>query len=621
MMATAEDYAAWIVKNQDKRGTPEFETVAQAYKLAKGSGAAEKVANDAITQGAKNFNADAGFGQNLRAGIGAGMHGVAQGLGQLVGATSQADIDETKRLNQPLGQTGGGKVGEITGNVAMLAPTAFIPGANTMVGAGLIGATIGALTTPGSVVDRGAAAVFSGAGGMAGQAIPRVLGSIKAAAQPFTQSGRDAIVGRLMNRTVGDDAAQVAARMKAAQPLLPGSMPTAAEVAESGGIAALQRAMSAADPQAYTHRGMEQASARLNALRGIAGDDAKMAAAEAARDAATSTLYRQADAGVAPLDSMFNGLLQRPQFKAAVDRAAELAKDKGLTDIFFRDAKGKPVALIGEGAHFIKKALDEAGEFGSKSYTGKQSAGAANSTNEIFQTWLEKSIPEYSAAKAAYAAGSRPINQMQVGQKLLNDISPALADHGALAKETASKYALALRNSEQTANTATGFRQGLDAVMDPGQMDILNRIAQDLARKSNAQDLGRGVGSNTFQNLAMDNLSASVGGPGVLRALGAIPGVSPTATLVSKGIQGGLGFAYKNADELMRKDIAQALLNPKAAARLMESAANPGMVAQLLQKSPQKLQNVIPPEDLIRLLQASPGVVGAATVPAMMGGR
>ena len=34
-MATAQEYAAWIVKNADKQGTPEFETVAQAYQFAK----------------------------------------------------------------------------------------------------------------------------------------------------------------------------------------------------------------------------------------------------------------------------------------------------------------------------------------------------------------------------------------------------------------------------------------------------------------------------------------------------------------------------------------------------------------------------------------------------------
>ena len=34
-MATADEYAAWIVKNADKRGTPEFDTVATAYKDAR----------------------------------------------------------------------------------------------------------------------------------------------------------------------------------------------------------------------------------------------------------------------------------------------------------------------------------------------------------------------------------------------------------------------------------------------------------------------------------------------------------------------------------------------------------------------------------------------------------
>lgn len=41
-MATAEQYAEWIVANQDKKGTPEFNTVAEAYRLAKGQTTKEK---------------------------------------------------------------------------------------------------------------------------------------------------------------------------------------------------------------------------------------------------------------------------------------------------------------------------------------------------------------------------------------------------------------------------------------------------------------------------------------------------------------------------------------------------------------------------------------------------
>jgi hypothetical protein len=40
-MATAEDYAAWIVANAAKKGTPEFDTVAKAYQAARGASAAE----------------------------------------------------------------------------------------------------------------------------------------------------------------------------------------------------------------------------------------------------------------------------------------------------------------------------------------------------------------------------------------------------------------------------------------------------------------------------------------------------------------------------------------------------------------------------------------------------
>jgi hypothetical protein len=41
-MASAEDYANWIVSNQDKKGTPEFDTVAQAYKVARGQSSQTK---------------------------------------------------------------------------------------------------------------------------------------------------------------------------------------------------------------------------------------------------------------------------------------------------------------------------------------------------------------------------------------------------------------------------------------------------------------------------------------------------------------------------------------------------------------------------------------------------
>lgn len=50
-MATAEEYAGWIVKNQDKKGTPEFETVANAYKIARGQDASASAPTPTRTLG------------------------------------------------------------------------------------------------------------------------------------------------------------------------------------------------------------------------------------------------------------------------------------------------------------------------------------------------------------------------------------------------------------------------------------------------------------------------------------------------------------------------------------------------------------------------------------------
>jgi hypothetical protein len=47
-MATADEYAAWIVKNQDKKGTPDFDTVAQAYKVAKAEESATAPPKDSV---------------------------------------------------------------------------------------------------------------------------------------------------------------------------------------------------------------------------------------------------------------------------------------------------------------------------------------------------------------------------------------------------------------------------------------------------------------------------------------------------------------------------------------------------------------------------------------------
>jgi len=112
----------------------------------------------------------------LRAGIGRGMASAARGVGNLVGLVSDADIAEAKRLDAALLNTTAGKVGNVVGIAEAALPTALIPGANTMMGATLIGAGTGAATTEGDAAERLQGGLFGAAGGAAGKVLGDALG-------------------------------------------------------------------------------------------------------------------------------------------------------------------------------------------------------------------------------------------------------------------------------------------------------------------------------------------------------------------------------------------------------------------------------------------------------------
>ncbi len=99
---------------------------------------------------------------------------------KILGKADQKEIDEAKRLEKPLLNTGAGTAGNIAGSVLTTLPAAFVPGANTVAGAGLVGAVGGALqpTSEGDsrLLNTGLGAAF-GAGSQYG------LGKLATAAE------------------------------------------------------------------------------------------------------------------------------------------------------------------------------------------------------------------------------------------------------------------------------------------------------------------------------------------------------------------------------------------------------------------------------------------------------
>lgn len=362
--------------------------------------------------------------------------------------------------------------------------------------------------------------------------------------------------------------------MGAAAPVVADSLPTAAQVAENGGIAALERAVASRQPADFTQRAMEQASARLKAVRGVAGDDASMAAAVAARDAASGPLYQQAKLANYTVDPRLESLLNTPAMKQALGKAEELAANNQRPFAFDVvpanpfSGVGVPTQasrqVTGQGLQDLKMAIDTMLSDPTSGFAGKAGDAVRGLRGQLLN-WMEDANPVFKQARTTHATMSKPINQQEIGQALLQKIEPALNDYGQIASETGSKYATALRNADQTARQATKFKgAGMADIIEPGQMQALEGVATDLARKANSQNLGRGPGSNTFQNFAMDNIAGQSGAPRVLGAAMNLPGVSKVGK-----------FLYSGPEEEIQSLIAQALLDPKRGASLMGKNVRP----------------------------------------------
>ncbi|MCL5099121.1 MAG: hypothetical protein M1608_16610, partial [Candidatus Omnitrophica bacterium] len=115
---------------------------------------------------------------NALAGAGKAFTDIGRRAGQAVGVVSESDIDESRELDAELMSTKAGLAGNIAGNVAMFAPTAFIPGANTITGAALTGAATG-LVQPTGTEDSTVKNVLTGAAlGAGAQYGAQKLGSV-----------------------------------------------------------------------------------------------------------------------------------------------------------------------------------------------------------------------------------------------------------------------------------------------------------------------------------------------------------------------------------------------------------------------------------------------------------
>ncbi len=303
-MASAEDYATWIVANPDKKGTPEFDVVARAYQAARQGAKPEAPQED--TTSLRNV-VGAATEPLLHLGTGA-VAGPLSGLAGIAGAILPGKEGQGAEWASKVGHaatyepvTQGGKTatGAITYPLQLLAEGADRAGGavSDFTGSPALGAGVNAalqVAAPLGVAKGAkryvapAEGLFPGSGalGKAGEVIRNILDP------HLGESGLDRATGRVANKVAGDLQQQVVEALLAHRDKL-GAM-TAGQAAAPAGSAefsALQKIAETRNPSKYAAIEAEQEAARRKAIQEIGQTPEALDAAKADRSATAKERY------------------------------------------------------------------------------------------------------------------------------------------------------------------------------------------------------------------------------------------------------------------------------------------------------------------------------------------
>ncbi|WP_414488368.1 hypothetical protein [Stenotrophomonas maltophilia] len=445
----------------------------------------------------------------------------------------EREVASRREVDKDLMDTGAGFAGNVVGTLAQLATpgiaargtaTAPLLLPTSVRGSVAQGAVFGSaqpVASQGEVLEN---AGIGAGGGLLGAAIPAVAGravqAVRQVGAPFTRRGTEEAAARVI-RGFAEDPARLVRNPSS----VPGVQRTLAEETLDPGIAQLQRAVSAREGAAFDSLRRGNNAARVGAIRQFAGEEADIAAAEAARDAAAVPLLQRAET-VAGVDTQ------------PVREYVQQAIDANATRPTVRNAVRDVQAALNEAGddvaslYNLRKYIDDLlqGKVGGDQGYARAASRELQGVKGALDQQLESASPEFGQYLDLYRSGSAPINRMQAGQELLRRSSGGIADPTTgLEVLTPAAFGRSARNLDAIAASGTGFGKASAAnVFQPSDMATIRGVNDDLARQAFADTAGRGSGSDTFQKLAtngdilgaVQELGVNIPGSGVIRMLG-----------------------------------------------------------------------------------------------------
>jgi len=566
----------------------------------------------------QNIDTGLNIGQttsDVLAGTGRGMSNMARGIGQHLGYVSQQEIKDANKIDEPLLKTTGGKIGNVLGSAALLAPSMFIPGANTYGGAAAIGAGAGALepVEDGNVLAGTAKnAALGGTLGAAGQGIGNALSFVGKNAhslvKPLTRGGQDVLAGKALLNNAENPELLAGALASAPNEIIKNSPITTPMAAGDIQLAGLNRTLASNSPDYNSE--MTRIMAQKNAaqhelLKDMAGSGGKLATAKSERNAASlpimhEVLDRAGLVNSTPVIKQIDTLLSNPDNAGKTAQEA-LNQTRGQILKFTNDdgqiharalyALRKDIDTIiggklqGDAGNLknassqlknVKNYIDDAIDAGSKRSSSTEVAIRKNTGTEVAPMSYGDRVGAANDAETStqgswknyletYSEMSKPIEQMKIATQLYKRLQNGQMDvSGNLSLSAPALNKLLIQDGKKN------LSQKIGETLTQDQQQTLKNIASDLNAGSLSMSAGRAVGSNTVQNLASSQLLG-----GILS-----DNVHPMLMPLKKATN----LIYGGSNEQIMKKLESGMLNPEIAKKLLQSVDKDALTAKQLGK-------------------------------------
>jgi len=464
---------------------------------------------------------------------------------------------------------GVGGAAQLAGRAAPMATSTIGRGLTEMLATSPRAQTAAALTaaTAGGMLREGGAPPAAQVGGamLAGMVAPggptlsttqRVLAAPGAMVKPFTQEGREVIVGNVL-RQLSTDPERAIANLQAAQPTVPGVRVTTAAGARDPGLAAAETPIRALDQSgAFPSVLSANQQALLESFRRLSGRPGSVERAEAKRQQITAPLRESAFANaqpvnVAPITAAIESTLADPaKQRQTVDQAMKFVS--GLLERRVDPATGtiNPMAL-----YSVRKDIADAmaGKLAGEQANLRLARGELNSLLPVIDAVIESGAPGFNRYMQQYAKSSSAIDQMRLLQDIERRVTtgqPNLMTGEPVLAASALRRQVAAKAEELGTQLSPAAQRRLD--------NIINEINRGQAATA---PVVKAPGSNTFQNMSMGNL------------IGRVFSESLADNTTLRTMTRPLDFLYRLPDQQIQQLLVEAMLDPQLAAQMMSKAS------------------------------------------------